>query len=127
MAIETRLNREIESEFDKLESMKTGTDEYKTTVDGLTKLVDRAIEYEKFNAECREKDENREIENDFKRQQMREDKKDRWIRNGIAAAGVVVPALVTVWGAVKTFQFEEEGTITTSIGRGFISKLLSRK
>ena len=55
MAIEEKLRTEIETEFEKLEGMEVGSDEYKTTVDGLTKLVDRAIEYEKFSADCRDK------------------------------------------------------------------------
>ena len=127
MAIEKRLVDEIESEFEELESMEVGSDKYRNTVDGLTKLVDRAIEIKKIDAEQSEKIRAQNAEEDFKRQQMQEDKKDRWIRNGIAAAGVVLPTLVTVWGALKTFQFEETGTVTTSIGRGFINKLLPRK
>ncbi|WP_407450065.1 hypothetical protein [Fibrobacter sp.] len=127
MAIEKRLVDEIESEFEELESMEVGSDKYRNTVDGLTKLVDRAIEIKKIDAEQSEKIRAQNAEEDFKRQQMQEDKKDRWIRNGIAAAGVVLPTLVTVWGALKTFQFEETGTVTTSIGRGFINKLLPKK
>ena len=40
MKIETILQEEIKSEFEELKGMQLGTDEYKSTVDGLTQLVD---------------------------------------------------------------------------------------
>ena len=127
MKIETLLHEEIESEFECLDSLEVGTEQYKVTVDGIAKLVDRAIEIDKLNLEAVEKAKNREKDSEFKQQQMEEEKKDRLIRNCISAAGVVIPSLLTIWGTVKTFKFEEEGTITSSIGRGFINKLLPKK
>ena len=56
-----------------------------------------------------------------------DDKTDKIIRNGLTAAGLVVTAGLTVWGTLKTFKFEETGTITSSIGRGFIQRLTPRK
>ena len=48
MKIETLLHEEIQDEFKNLKEMELGTEEYKTTVDGLAKLVDRAIEIDKL-------------------------------------------------------------------------------
>ena len=64
---------------------------------------------------------------DFKQKQIEEERKDRLIRNCISAAGIVIPSLITIWGTLKTFKFEEDGTITTVMGRGFINKLLPTK
>ena len=127
MKIETLLHEEIESEFECLDSLEVGTEQYKVTVDGIDKLVDRAIEIDKLNLEAEEKAKNREKDSEFKQQQMEEEKKDRLIRNCISAAGVVIPSLLTIWGTLKTFKFEQEGTVTTIIGRGFINKLLPKK
>ena len=127
MKIETLLHEEIESEFECLDSLEVGTEQYKVTVDGIAKLVDRAIEIDKLNLEAEEKAKNREKDSEFKQQQMEEEKKDRLIRNCISAAGVVIPSLLTIWGTLKTFRFEQEGTVTTIIGRGFINKLLPKK
>lgn len=127
MKIETLLHEEIESEFECLDSLEVGTEQYKVTVDGIAKLVDRAIEIDKLNLEAEEKAKNREKDSEFKQQQMEEEKKDRLIRNCISAAGVVIPSLLTIWGTLKTFKFEQEGTVTTIIGRGFINKLLPKK
>jgi hypothetical protein len=123
MAIKTILDQEIEDEFAKLDEMKKGTDEYKTTVDGLTKLLDRHIEIEKQKTEAEVREEERKL----KLKQMEDDKKDRWFKNGIAVAGIVIPSAITIWGTIKSIKFEQTGTITTIMGRGFISKLLPKK
>lgn len=127
MEIETLLHKEIIHELEELRGMDVGSDAYRTTVDGVTKLTDRAIELEKISIESQEKAENRETENELKLKQMKEDRIDRWVKNGLSAAGIVLPIMLTVWGTKKSFEFEKEGTITTIMGRGFIQKLLPKK
>lgn len=127
MRIETLLRDEIQNEFEDLKQMELGSETYKTTVDGLTKLVDRAIEMEKMESELQERIDNRETDNDLKLKQMKDEKTNRFVTNAIAIAGIVIPSLLTVWGTMKTLKFEEEGTVTTIMGRGFINKLLPKK
>lgn len=124
---EKKLYDEINAEFDDLSKMALGTEEYKVTVDGLTKLMDRAIDMKKFDTEYAERIENQKMDNSFKQRQMNEERKDRLIKNGISIAGIVIPSLITIWGTVKSMEFEKEGTITTIIGRGFINKLIPKK
>lgn len=99
------LKEEIATEFAKLREMEVGSESYQAAVDGLTKLVDREIEIDRSY----------------------EEKRDRFIKNCMTAAGIIVPVVVTVWGTCKSFEFEKEGTITTIMGRGFINKLLPKK
>ena len=116
-SIETKLHIEIEEELDKLNEIKdVKSDEFRTVSDNVAKLIDRAIEMEK-------------IGNDFEKFQiqLREEQKDRLVKNCIAAAGIIIPAGLTIWGTIKSIKFEETGTITTIIGRGFINKLLPKK
>ena len=127
MSIETRLHEEIEDELTQLGKIEVGTEPYKTTVDGVVKLYDKAIELKKLNLEMQDRDEAREMERNLKLQQMEEDRKDRIVKNCISVAGIVVPIGVTIWGTLKSFQFEKDGTITTIMGRGFINKLLPKK
>ena len=127
MKNEQLLHDEIEDEFNCLKDLEVGTEQYKVTVDGLVKLVDRAIEIDKLNLEAEEKSKNRKNDKEFKQQQMEDEKKDRLIRNCISAAGIIIPSLLTIWGTFKTFKFEQEGTVTTIMGRGFINKLLPKK
>ena len=93
----------------------------------MAKLVDRAVEIDKTEMENATKIEAQNIENDLKALQIKEDNLDRWVRNGIAIAGIIVPSVLTVWGTLKSFKFEETGTVTTILGRGFINKLLPKK
>ena len=123
MSFDTKLHEEIQSELEGISNMNLGTEEYKTTVDGVTKLMDRAIELKRFDAEQVDKANNTAL----KTEQMENEKKDSWIRNGLTAAGIIIPTVVTIWGTLKTFKFEESGTVTTMIGRGFINKLIPKK
>ena len=114
--IETLLHEEIQDGFDALSRMERGTETHKTTVDEVAKLFDKAIEIEKLEIEAKEREKARE-----------EDRKDRRVKNGIAIGGIVLPLAVTIWGTFKTFRFEETGTVTTMMGRGFINKLIPKK
>ena len=125
--IETLLHEEIQDGFDALSKMERGTEIHKTTVDEVAKLFDKAIEIEKIEIEAKEKAKSREIEASLKKAQMEEDRKDRRFKNGIAVGGIVLPLAVTIWGTFKTLKFEEEGTVTTIMGRGFIKKLIPKK
>ena len=127
MSIEKLLHEEIKSEFECLKDLEAGEEQYKATVDGLVKLLDRSIEIDRLNIEYEEKSASREIENDLKLKQMEEERKDRKVRDCISVAGIVLPLAVTIWGTLKSFKFEQEGTVTTIMGRGFINKLLPKK
>lgn len=127
MEIETLLQDEIRNEFEELKKMELGTEKYKVTVDGLTKLVDKAIEMEKIEIEHEEKAIIFETDNKLKMSQIKEDRKNQLFSNGIAIFSVAAPIALTVWGTLKSLKFEETGTVTTIIGRGFINKLLPKK
>lgn len=127
MEFENLLTEEIQAEIETLKGMELGSEPYKVAVDGITKLIDRSIDIEKYSAERKEKAEEKELETYWKERESAEEKKDRRIKDGIAIAGIVLPIIVTIWGTKASFKFEEEGTITTIMGRGFINKLLPKK
>lgn len=121
------LDVEIEREFDKLDKLEVGTDQYRTAVDGLTKLLQEARERDKFAIEFDNQKETQKKEEALRTKQMKDEQIDRWVKNGLTAAGIIIPTIVTVWGTIKSIRFEETGTITTIMGRGFINKLLPKK
>jgi hypothetical protein len=127
MSIDTKLIVEIEDELDKLGELEVGSDKHRTAVDGVTKLLDRAIEIKRVDIECEDKAAARESEQTLKTQQMKDDRKDRIVKNIIGAAGVVLPLVVTIWGTKVSLKFEETGTVTTQMGRGFIQRLFHKK
>jgi hypothetical protein len=127
MENEILLHEEIVDEFKQLKGIEVGTEEYKVTVDGLTKLLDREIEIKKLELERIDKQNTAEAEEKLRDEQMKREARDRWIRLGMDVAGIIIPVTVTIWGTVKSFEFEKEGSITTIMGRGFINKLLPKK
>lgn len=137
MELNEMLMNEIESEFAALEELNFDSETYKTAVDGVVKLVDRAIELEKIRVDIDEKARTREVElkklqqikeaEQHKVEQSKNDRLDQFIRNGINLASIVIPAVLTVWGTYKTLKFEETGTVTTIMGKGFVNKLVPRK
>lgn len=127
MNIKTLLEAEISKELEELKETEVGSDCYKTIVDGVTKLADKVIELERIENEHREKAIERENENSYRTKQMDEDRKDRLIKNCLSGASIVTGVGLTVWGTLKSLKFEETGTVTTIVGRGFINKLLPKK
>lgn len=122
MKNEVMLNDEIKSELNELGKLEVGTEEYKIAVEGITKLMDRAIEINKINTDVQYK---MEIENGFKEKQMELDEKDRKVRNILTALGIILPTGVSIWGTLKTLKFEEVGTITTVAGKEHVRKLFN--
>lgn len=127
MNIANSLDEKILDTIEALDGMEEGSEEWKKTVEGLTKLLEKSNERDKFEAERQEQSRNRRMENYWREEQAKEERIDRWVKNGIAVAGIVIPVAVTIWGTLVSFKFEEEGTITTIMGRGFINKLLPKK
>lgn len=125
--IKTKLHIEIEEGFDKLNGMEIGTDQHKAAVDEIAKLMDRAIEIEKVENEAVDKKETRENEKLLRLKQMADDKKDRLVKNCLTGASILSGIGVTVWGALKSWKFEETGTVTSTAGRKFINNLFSKK
>lgn len=125
--IKTKLHIEIEEGFDKLNGMEIGTDQHKAAVDEIAKLMDRAIEIEKVENEAVDKKETRENEKLLRLKQMADEKKDRLVKNCLTGASILSGIGVTVWGALKSWKFEETGTVTSTAGRKFINNLFSKK
>lgn len=142
--IKELLDTEISNELSDLGDLERGSETYKVTVDGITKLMDKRIEMEKLERDTQAKDKDREIESkkaegdltdkaksreidEKKLAQIANEKNDQLFKNGIAIAGIVIPSMITIWGTFKTLKFEKTGTVTTIMGRGFVNKLIPKK
>lgn len=127
MSIKTKLHIEIDEGFDKINEMEIGTDQHKAAVDEIVKLMDRAIELEKVENEAEDKKKTRENDKALRLKQMEDENKDRLVRSCLTGASILSGIGVTVWGALKSWKFEETGTITSTAGRKFINNLFSKK
>lgn len=127
MDIKELLEEEIASELDNLKPLIVGSEEHEIAVDTVLKLIDRAVELEKIEADGENKTAQREADLDVKYDQMHEDRKGRRTRTVIDILGLIIPTAVTVWGTMASFKFEKTDNITTIMGRGFINNLLPKK
>ena len=128
--IKDKLDTEISSELSALSSFTIGTDEYKNAVESVSKLIDKRNEIDKLDLEndkymLSERMETHRINREKTLNEYNE--KDQLFKNLISISSILIPVFVTVWGTYKTLKFEETGTVTTIMGRGFINKLIPKK
>lgn len=127
MDVKNLLAEEIKTELNSLEDLEFGGQEHKVAVDTVGRLLDKYNELEKMDLEHQDKLANRMMEQDLKAIQMKEERRDRIVKNCLTATSVVSGIVLTVWGTFKTLKFEETGTVTTMAGRNFISNLFHKK
>lgn len=130
MSLKTELKETTLSQIKELNKMQAGTEEYESCLEGVTALTDRIIALDKLEQEEALKLEEirvKEEDLDMKYLQLEEEsKRNKWT-NGIAIGTTLVGAGVTVWGALKSWKFEETGMVTSGPGRKFMDKILNFK
>lgn len=129
MSIKTQLEDEIRDEFEALRKIEVGSDTYRATVEGLTKLVDRKIEMDKVEVDARERVIKRNDDNEFKEMQLADDRKDRAIKNGLTLATLVITTGTTIWGILKSLkiEFKDNEMITSTVGKELMKKVIPFK
>ena len=127
MSIKQTLNDEIENQLEEIGKMEVGSEKYTSAVNGVTKLLHKSIEMDKLEQEAEYNEKERDFDHYYKRVQIQEESKHKWIDRGVTVLGIVLPLGCTIWGTMKSLRFEKDGTVTTIMGRGFINKLLPKK
>ena len=74
-----------------------------------------------------EKSENRKNDDEFKKNQLAEQVKDRYFKLGIAAAELVLPLMFYAVWMRRGFKFEENGTYTSTTFRGLFNRFRPTK
>ena len=71
-----------------------------------------------------------EIENENSKIKIQSENKRDFIHNIISVSTFTVSTLITIWGINKTFRFDQDSTVTSTLGRnilnGVIQKMLKR-
>lgn len=136
--VKDQLIQEIGRQLVELEGMDVGSDAYKTTVDGISKLMDKLNDSNKNDYDYLTAQEARELERELKEKQLSQEtelkekqlvgeRTDCIVKHGLTALGIITSVGLAVWGTCKSLKFEETGSVTTIMGRGFISNLLPKK
>lgn len=130
MSLKTELEQSIKNHIEEVNRYAIGSEEHEEAVNALTKMLDR------YNEMCKNEDEfmlkdmevrQKETELEIKNKQVEnEHKRGKWA-NIITAGGTVLGAGVTIWGALKTWKYEETGIIGSGPGRKFMDMLFKKR
>lgn len=126
MNVESMMDDMFQTLNDKLMGLTPGTDEYDKVFKEYTALLDREIEVYRTQADMEDKAAAREGAKELELQKAKGEKGNRIVQAIINVAGIVLPVVLTVWGTNKSLKFEEEGTVTTTAGRNFMSRLFRK-
>lgn len=124
MRIKTTLVDEFNSQMQEVHKIEVGTEQQKIAVESATKLADRIIELEKLEVQRELEISRREIDESLKIDELRTDRRDKMIRNGVAIGGLV---LAGVTAFITTKMELAGGMHTTEAGKSSIRQLLKFK
>ena len=114
MDIKTKLEENISIRLEEAKDLNA---------DERSQAVEETVELVKCLNDIKEQ----ESDTAFKEEERKQQKvKERW-QNGIAIAGILIPAVISIIGIHKTFKFDDAGGIISStLGRGFLNNLVPK-
>ena len=131
--IKEMLNDEIKTTFDKLKWLSEGTKERESAIKDLDTLYQLSLDEEKLdleaeikNADRGEASKNALDEARLKEAQFKDQKKDRYFRVGMEAAGIILPLVFYGIWYHDGLKFEETGTFTSTTLRGLFSQFKAK-
>lgn len=116
-SIKKMLDEEIMEEITDLSNLQSGSEEKSTAIDDLVKLHKLRIEEAKVELEGEK----------LKKDPITEQSKDRYLRFGLEAAGIILPLIFYAAWMKKGFKFEETGTYTSTTFRGLFNRFRPNK
>ena len=116
--LEQTLEKQIE-----LANEASGDERY-ARIEETVKLVDRYNEMNRIDLDHDDKLQSREMEKDFKREEMRESKRDRQWKNGVAIGTFIGSTVVFIGMNLFSMRFEQEFVQSTEAGKNSTRKLL---
>lgn len=125
--IKEMMEEEIKAEIEHLSELEPGSEEKSKAIDVMSKLCRLNVEVAKVDTEADEKREAQECEEQFRREQIRQQVRERYVRIGIATAEIVLPLIFYGIWMRKGFKFEQDGTYTSTTFRGLFSKFKPTK
>lgn len=127
--IKNLLDGVIETEIENLKSLETGSEEKSKAVSILSTLHKLRIEEIKTEIEAEDKrqrrsmeDIDREREEAFRQSQLKDGGIDRYVKLGLGVAELMLPLMFYNTWMKMGFEFEKEGTITSSVFKNLINR-----
>ena len=121
------LGEEIKAGLSDLASLETGSKEKSEATDDLVKLYKLKIEESKAEMDYLKEIDEHKRSDQTKREQLSEQVKDRYFKLGIAVAELVLPLMFYAVWMKRGFQFEKDGTYTSTTFRGLFNRFRPTK
>lgn len=126
MPFETKLAEELDRELDLLKTSTIGSEEHKAIADTTTRLMDRAIELKKIDADAKNQARAQETEKALRIAQMRDERNDKIARNVLTFVQIASSSALFAALAVMAFTYEEKGTIASPIGKKLLGMVVPK-
>ena len=134
--IRNALENEILSELENLKNLEAGSKEQQTAIENVANLYKLGLEEEKIDTDWDEICNRRTVdaqqnenelsrqtrEEQWKKEQLAEQTKDRYFRLVVEAAGIILPMIFYATWMKRGFKFEETGTYTSTTFRGLFNR-----
>lgn len=128
------VDNELRAQIEKLSFLEPGSKEQTEAIENIVKLYrvriedsKAAIEYNKGIDDNEFRQEQMEKEERSRKEQLAEQRIDRFVRIGIAAAELMVPIIFYSAWMKKGFKFEETGSFTSMTFKNLINRFKPTK
>lgn len=124
--IQTMLDEEYERTLEAVSNAKAGSEEAKWSLQKLTELHRQRIAEKKASDESFLQVEELQLKKAdvaLKKEQLKEGKKDRWIRIVLDGAAILIPTAASCYWMSKGLSFEQTGAFTSKTGQWLSSHL----
>lgn len=96
-------------------NLKTSDEGYELLLEERDKIRNELIKLEQANMEA-----------NTKKSQIEAENKREKTRNGITIGTFVVSTGIGVWTVIKTFKFDQDSTMTSTLGRNSVNNVVSK-
>ena len=116
MSYKDDLVEELRDEVSELSKIEVGSDKYKVSVDGISKLAEAINSIEKLDTETELKRQQMRVDVDIKKQEIQNEKKNNRMRNAIAIGTFIGSIAVYGLTYISSMRYEVNGVFPTTEG-----------
>jgi len=124
--IEEALWNDYNDAKSKLDGLSLDDKKAEVLVKERDNIRNELIEYDKSVKELELKKQLSENDVKLKSKQLTTEQKNELIRNGITIGTFLISTTVSIFTIVKTFRFDEESSVTSTMGRGVLNGVVPK-
>jgi len=124
--IEEALWNDYNDAKSKLDGLSLDDKKAEVLVKERDNIRNELIEYDKSVKELELKKQLSENDVKLKSKQLTTEQKNELMRNGIAIGTFLISTTVSIFTIIKTFRFDEESSVTSTMGRGVLNGVVPK-